>query len=144
MFAVDRSAVLWVFAGSMAGAPARYAIGEWWPVDDGGLPWPTLVINVGGAFALGLLLSVLTDGTVGRPLKPESARRKRLRLLAGTGFLGAFTTYSSFAVELDLLVHAGRAGLALGYAALALSGGVLAATAGIALGIGWSRRRMRT
>ena len=58
--------------------------------------------------------------------------RKRLRLLIGTGFLGAFTTYSSFAVEINLLTTSDRMGVAAAYAASSLVVGLVS----VALGIG--------
>lgn len=108
-----------VAAGGAAGCVARYGLTTVVPTPLGS----TLLVNLVGAFALGLLLEGLARGG-DRPL---------LRLGAGTGFLGAFTTYSTFAVEIDLLARDGAAVLAVGYAAVSLVGGVLAVFAGVAL-----------
>ena len=57
-----------------------------------------------------------------------------LRPFAATGFLGAFTTFSTFVVETDLLVRDGHAATAATYAVASLVGGLAAAWAGIRLG----------
>lgn len=82
----------------------------------------TLLVNVVGAFALGLLL------------ESRHGRRDSLRLLAGTGFCGAFTTYGALAVESDLLVRADRPLLAVTYAMTSVVLGLVAAAAGVAVG----------
>lgn len=120
------SAWLWVLAGGALGAAARYgvqlALGPL--VQRSGFPWVVLSINVLGSFALGLTLSL-----VGRGLWPEAAR-----LAFGTGVLGAFTTFSTFSVEIDGLLTRGAGGLAALYAALSVGLGVLAAVAGRVIG----------
>ena len=108
-----------VAAGGAAGCLARYGVTATVPVPLGG----TLLVNLVGAFAIGLLLESLARG----------GDRPVLRLGLGTGFMGAFTTYSTFAVEIDLLVRDGAAVAALGHAAAGLVGGVLAVFAGVAL-----------
>ena len=57
--------------------------------------------------------------------------RQRLRLLGGAGFLGAFTTYSTLAVDTDLLLRDGYASVAVGYAVGTVVVGFLATTLGI-------------
>ena len=117
-----------VLAGGAAGAPVRYAISQLWTTPTGGFPWSTFTINVSGAFALGLLLEVL--GRAGA----DTGHRRALRLLLGTGVLGAFTTYSTLAVEADLLVRAHRDDLAASYAVGSLAAGLIACLAGILVG----------
>ena len=97
--------MLWVFFGGLLGAPARYLVEEALG-DGGGFPLATFVVNVVGALALGLLLESLVLAGA------ETSMRRRVRLGLGTGFLGAFTTYSSFAVEIELLADGGRLPLA--------------------------------
>lgn len=113
-----------VFAGGVAGTAARYvaeeAIRPW-----GGWPVATFLVNVIGAFVLGVLLEALTRRG------PDQGGRRRLRLLVGTGFLGAFTTYSALAVETVLLARDGRLWLGAAYAAVSLALGLVAAAAGI-------------
>jgi CrcB protein len=115
--------VVAVAVGGAAGCLARHGLLTAVPTAPGGFPVGTLLVNLAGAFALGLLLEALA----------RRGDRPLLRLGAGTGFLGAFTTYSTFAVEIDLLTRDGAAALALGYAAASLVGGVLAVAAGVGL-----------
>lgn len=114
-----------VALGGALGAPARYGVAQLVHVAPGTFPWATLCTNLSGSFALGLLLAVLIDRF------PPSTY---LRPFVATGFLGAYTTYSAFAVETVLLVKDGRSGLALAYAAASLIGGFLLAWAGICAG----------
>ena len=113
-----------VFSGGVVGTLARYAVGE--VVAPWGV-WPaaTFCVNISGAFVLGVLLEAL--GRRGS----DVGTRQRLRLLIGTGFLGAFTTYSALAVETSVLVRDGSAPVALGYAAGSVVVGFLAAMLGI-------------
>lgn len=97
--------------------------------------WSTVVVDLVGAFALGALLEALTR----RPATPSAAR---LRLAAGTGFLGAFTTYGTVAVRAAEGLAVAPVRTVLGVVALLL-GGVLAAAAGAAAGAAVSRGRAR-
>ena len=122
----DPRLLLLVGAGGAVGTLARWAVSTGVPTTAG---WPlaTLAVNLLGSFVLGFLLeSLLRRG-------PETRELRRWRLGLGTGFCGGFTTYSSFAVELDRLVSGGHTGTALGYAAVSLVGGLLAVVLGIAL-----------
>lgn len=114
-----------VLAGGAVGAPLRYLISRTWPTTAGGFPWATATINVAGAFLLGLLLEALARDGV------DTGARRALRLLIGTGILGAFTTYSTLAVEADLLVRAHADTRSTVYAAGSVAAGLLAALAGI-------------
>jgi CrcB protein len=125
--------MLVVLIGGAAGTAARYALAEAWPTHPDGWPWGTFLANLAGCLILGLLLEGL--GRRG----PDVGIRQRARLLVGTGFCGGLTTYSTFAVEADLLVRAGQDGLALAYVAVSLVAGSLAAAMGILAAAG--RRR---
>ena len=117
----DRRELLAVYAGGAVGAVARALVGELLPHDPGSWPWATFGVNVAGAFLLGWLITRLQERV------PPSAYR---RPLLGTGFCGAFTTFSTFQVELLGMLDADRAGLALGYAgASLLAGGIAVALA---------------
>ncbi|HEY1015537.1 MAG TPA: fluoride efflux transporter CrcB [Herpetosiphonaceae bacterium] len=111
--------------GAVAGANARYWLGRWvagvWP---GAFPLATLLINLSGSLALG--------GLAGWP-KAQAAWGGGLALLLGVGFLGAYTTFSTFSVELARLLQDGRTALALGYGLASAVGGVLAAAVGFRL-----------
>ena len=78
--------------GGFAGGDARYALGLAWPDKPGAFPWTTFGINVSGAFVLALLLVLILEAWEAPTW---------LRPLAGTGFLGAFTTFSAVAFALD-------------------------------------------
>ena len=126
-----------VAAGGLLGAPARYLIAEELPTPGDGWPTATFATNLVGAFLLGVLLEGLARGG------PDLGWRRTVRLVAGTGFCGAVTTYSTLAVEADLLVRDARWGLAVGYGAASVLAGLLATAAGIGLAAGHDHRRSR-
>ncbi|GAB3818779.1 CrcB family protein [Kribbella italica] len=82
-----------IAAGGVVGSLARYGLAEAWPHQLGGFPWATFVTNVVGCFLIGVLLARITPQT--HPL---------LRPFVGTGVLGGFTTFSTFAVDTDRLL----------------------------------------
>ena len=108
----------------MLGAAARYGVSAATGSTPDGFPWATFWTNVSGSLLLGLLLAFLLSRF------PPS---RYLRPFLATGVLGAYTTYSTFAVETDLLIRAGKAGTAFGYAAASLVAGTAAAAVGIML-----------
>lgn len=111
-----------IAGGGALGSLARYGVAQAVHVAPGSYPWATMWTNVSGSFVLGLVLAlVLERFPPGRYLRPFVA----------TGFLGAYTTYSTFAVETVLLVHGGHPVVALTYAATSLVGGCLSAWAGV-------------
>jgi CrcB protein len=91
-------------------------------VAPGSFPQATFWTNVSGSFALGLVLGVI----LGR--YPPS---RYVRAFVATGFLGAYTTYSTLAVETDVLLKDGHAALALAYAGVSLVAGLAAVAAGL-------------
>ncbi|GLX11108.1 MULTISPECIES: fluoride efflux transporter CrcB [unclassified Microbispora] len=116
--------LLLVFLGGIVGAPARYLTDRLVQrLHDSVFPWGTLAVNLSGSLVLGLLLGARDD--LGLPAAMVT--------LLGTGFCGAFTTFSTFGFETVRLLEEGsvlEAGLnALGSLVL----GVLAAAAGFAL-----------
>lgn len=112
--------------GAMPGATARYALSRLAPVHTGGFPWATFWTNVSGSFALGFLLVVLVER-----LRPIGRAPRYARVFAGTGFLGAYTTFSTFSVEADVLVKDGHGTTALAYVVASLVVGLAAAFAGM-------------
>lgn len=115
--------------GGMIGTATRYAlttaVGS-----HGGFPTATFVENVVGAFLLGALLETLLR-------RGEEGPRSRLvRLGLGTGVLGGFTTFSSLALEVTVLLGDGAWAVAAVYATASLVLGVLACV----LGVGWAAR----
>lgn len=118
-----------VALGGALGTAARESVSLALPAADVGSVGallPTLLVNVTGAFALGLLLEALLR------LGPDHGRRQSLRLLVGTGFLGGYTTYSALAVGAGQAITASQPTLGLLYAALSIVAGVAAAFAGVA------------
>ncbi len=115
-----------MFAGGCLGALARAGLAEAFPAGDG-WPWATFAVNVGGAFLLGLAITLLQERM------PLTAYR---RPLVGTGFCGALTTFSTVQVELLDLIDAGREGLAAVYALTSIAAGYMA----IVLATGLVRR----
>src|ERR1700722_6557458 len=101
-------AVLAVAAGGALGAPARYGIGLALPVHGGGFPLATFLINVSGGLILGALVTLVVE---------RWPPTRYVRPFFGTGFLGAYTTWSTFMVDAAVLTKDGHAGVAVGYAA---------------------------
>jgi CrcB protein len=116
--------VLVVVTGGVFGALARYGLSTVLP-SPGGWPLPTLIINLAGALLLGVLLEALVRRG------PDAGRLRLIRLLAGSGFMGAFTTYSTLALETNTLLGAGRTTDAAIYVATTVIGGAVATVAGI-------------
>lgn len=114
-----------VWFGGTVGCALRAAIDLRWPA-AGGFPTATLLVNLLGAFLLGALLQLLALRG------DDSGVRRRVRLTAGTGLLGGFTTYSTFALGTVELARGGRLGGAAAYAVLTVVAGSLLAWAGMA------------
>ena len=106
-----------IFAGGAAGALLRAWLSLELPAAPGSWPWVTFVINVIGAFTLGFILTRLQERL------PLSTYR---RPLLGTGFCGAFTTFSTMQLELLKMVDHRYYGLAVGYALGSIACGYLA------------------
>jgi CrcB protein len=115
-----------VAVGGACGTALREALSLSVP-PVGGVPVVTIVINVAGAFLLGLLLEALVRSGA------DASRQQALRLLLGTGALGGFTTYSALAVDSNLLLGSDGPLRGLAYAAGTLVLGALATWAGIAV-----------
>lgn len=118
------SSLAFVFVGGTVGVAAREGLTLAVPV-VGGFPWVIFAINLAGAFLLGFLL----DALVRRG--PDHGRRRTLRLLLGTGFMGGFTTYSALATDTASLLSAGAVGTGIGYSVGTVILGGIATWAGI-------------
>jgi CrcB protein len=110
---------LLVGLAGFAGVVARYAIST--PFHGTALPWATASINVSGSFLLGVLVSSHTFNT-------------DVRTIVGVGFLGGFTTFSTFSVQAFMDIEAGEPLRALAYVAVSVLLGLTAAAAGYYLG----------
>ncbi len=118
--------LLLVALGSALGAPARYLLDRLIQGRrDRVLPWGTLAINVTGSFLLGLLFG----------LASQSGMDSRILAAAGTGFLGSYTTFSTFTWETVRLIEDRAYLRALANVALSLVAGLAAVAAGIALAL---------
>lgn len=115
---------IWVALAGGLGAAARFTLdGALTSRSRRTLPAATLIINVLGSFLLGLVTGRVADGAA-----------PTLQLIAGVGFLGGFTTFSTASVELVRLARAGRPVAAAGLAVAMLALSLAAAVAGLALG----------
>ena len=111
--------ILMIALGGAFGAVARYGLSGWvHSLQDTTFPLGTLVVNVLGSFLLGLSL----------PLFESLAWSADLRTLVTIGFLGAFTTFSTFSYEAVVLLEGGewaRGGLYMGSSLLLGLAGIL-------------------
>jgi CrcB protein len=94
-------ALVWVVLGSVLGGPARYFVSGVIGRHVGEtFPWGTMVVNISGAFVIGLLAAAASlDGTLPMPVAWQ---------FAATGFLGSYTTVSSFSLQTLALVRDGQ------------------------------------
>ena len=126
MSGVSWAAVLSVGIGGGLGSIARYLVGVW---ALGRLPYPlplgTLIVNVLGSFLIGLIAELAVLKAFGVT--------SEIRMFLVVGVLGGFTTFSSLALEMTVLVRGSEWGWALLYSAGSVVVGLGAAFAGIAL-----------
>jgi CrcB protein len=114
-----------VFVGGCFGGLARYAVGRRWPTAPTQFPWDIFWVNVSGALALAVLVGWLLE--LPRP-------RWFLRPALGTGFLGAFTTFSALVTSTDRLVAQNHPVAAAAYLIASVLGGLAATISGLLLG----------
>jgi CrcB protein len=117
-------ATLYVGIGGLIGVLSRYGISRL-TLHHHGLLWVTVAINVVGSFMLG-------------PLVAAGWFSRDVREGIGVGFLGGFTTFSTFSVQIVMESDAGETGTAALYLTASVIGGVAAAAAGYALGRAYS------
>ena len=121
--------ILWVGIGGFVGATARYLLGRSLVGRVGdGFPVATLLVNISGSFAIGLVLTLLTERWVANPA---------WRLLVVVGFLGGYTTCSAFAFETLALIERGQWVRAATYVLASNVVGLLACAGGMALARAW-------
>lgn len=115
--------LLIIALGGALGAVSRFLLGNGVSRALGSaLPYGTFVINIVGCFAMGLLMTIIVD----REMLPAA-----WRLFLCVGFLGGFTTFSSFGYEALMLLTEGRLLAALAYVGGSVVLGLVAAAAGV-------------
>ncbi|MEV0000121.1 CrcB family protein [Streptomyces sp. NPDC050848] len=120
-----------VAAGGALGATARYGASLAWPTPAGAFPWTTLTVNATGCAAIGVLMVLVAEvATAPPPL---------LRPFLGTGILGGFTTFSTYALDTQRLLSTGEAARGVAY----LGATVVAALASVVVATGVTRRVVR-
>jgi CrcB protein len=95
-----------VALGGAIGACARYGMALAWPVAPDAFPWSTLLVNASGCAVIGVFMVLITEAWTAHRL---------VRPFFGTGVLGGFTTFSTYAVDIQRLVNGGHAATGLGY-----------------------------
>ena len=115
--------LLIIALGGALGAVSRFLLGNGLSRALGSaLPYGTFVINIVGCFAMGLLMTIIVD----REMLPAA-----WRLFLCVGFLGGFTTFSSFGYEALMLLTEGRLLAVLAYVGGSVVLGLVAAAAGV-------------
>lgn len=110
-----------IAGGGVFGAVARYVLMAAWPTPSGHIPWVTFVINVSGSACLGFLLRFIAE---------RLPQNRLARPVLCTGLLGAYTTFSTFAVEAVLLARDGHAAAGVAYVLASVAAGLAAALLG--------------
>lgn len=114
---------LLVMIGGAIGSALRFQVGRfsmhaWGPA----FPWGTLVANISGGFAMGLLAGILAR---------TSGGNEPYRLFFGVGLLGGFTTFSAFSLETFGMLERGQYGLAAAYIVASVAGAIAGLAAGV-------------
>lgn len=116
---------LLVMGGGAVGAALRYHLGRLAAHLFGmNYPWGTLLANLLGGFAMGVLAGCLARSASGG---------EHFRLLLGVGVLGGFTTFSAFSLETLLMIERGQLLVALTYALASVIGAIVALALGLSL-----------
>ena len=116
---------MWVFVGGGLGSVLRYLIGQWSASAFGvAFPYGTMIVNLVGCFALGVVVQLALAGSW----------HGDVRAAIAAGFIGGFTTYSSFNQETLTLFASGATGAAALNVAITLMGGLAAGALGMTAG----------
>lgn len=118
----ERTILAVIGVAGAAGALARYGISRLVPTPAGHFPWGTFWINVTGSLVIGFVLVLLAE---------RFPRARLARPLVATGFLGAYTTFSTYMVDADLLVRSHDLATAATYLLASLFAGAAAVVAGM-------------
>jgi fluoride exporter len=121
--------VLGVIAlGGGLGALGRYGLAKLMPTRPGHLPWGTFITNVLGCLLIGVLMVLITE---------VLSAHRLVRPFLGVGVLGGFTTFSTYAAEIDGLLRPDTIGLAFAYLVGTMITALLATLAGV-----WATRML--
>ncbi|MEU6878679.1 CrcB family protein [Streptomyces sp. NPDC046712] len=124
-----------VAAGGAVGAAARYGASLVWAGPPGAFPWTTFGVNVSGCAAIGVLMVLVTE--VAAPPHPL------VRPFLGTGVLGGFTTFSTYALDTQRLLSAGDTARGVAYMGATAAAAVAAVWAATTATRGALARRTR-
>ncbi|MEQ5774830.1 MULTISPECIES: fluoride efflux transporter CrcB [unclassified Thalassospira] len=114
-----------VALGGALGAMSRYVVSGWFNAALGhGFPWGTFAVNIIGSFIMGLVIEL---GALKFSIGPE------IRAVVITGFLGAFTTFSTFSLDVATLYERGSFALAALYVTVSVFVGISALFGAMAL-----------
>ena len=115
--------LLWVFLGGGLGSAARFTIGQWAAAAFGvTFPYGTMIVNLTGCLGLGAVVQLAVAG----------AWHGDVRAAVAAGFMGGYTTYSSFNQETIAMLSSGASGAAIMNVAITLGGGLAAGLLGAA------------
>jgi CrcB protein len=117
--------ILAVAAGGAAGAVARYGLNSLFFKTFEPFPFATFFINVTGSFLFGLLFVLLTD---------KFYVSESWRLFLTVGFIGSYTTFSTFEFEIFMLMRDKYLVTSILYVSLSFAAGLIAVAAGVFLG----------
>ncbi|MEU5673887.1 fluoride efflux transporter FluC [Micromonospora sp. NPDC047762] len=123
-----------IAVGGALGALARAGLQHAVPHPPTGFPWATFTVNTAGCLLIGVLMAVLGHLDGGPPLA---------RPFLGVGVLGGFTTFSTYAVDVQQAIVVGAPGTALTYLAATVLGALVAVALGDAVTAGLLRRVTR-
>ncbi|MYS20202.1 CrcB protein [Streptomyces sp. DvalAA-14] len=113
-----------VAIGGVIGSSARYGAALIWPTAGGAFPWTTMIVNVVGCAIIGAFMVLITEKWTPHPL---------VRPFFGTGVLGGFTTFSTYATDVRRLADGGHPRIAVAYLGLTLLAALLAVAASATL-----------
>ena len=116
---------IWVGVAGFFGAVSRYSLGlAITRVNRTEFPWGTLAINISGSFLLGFTFALMTERFHANPT---------LRIALTVGFLGAYTTFSTFTFETLEMIERGAIATAVGYILASVVPGIVAVWLGARL-----------